>query len=189
MYKKAWCTCKIVVLVIKPIAFLTFLLLSPSLDLKVSYILTYWYFKKTIWKSELKCEEREYSKVNKGIHHWFWYTLNEQAEGGKTLSLCSLLHRGSFGLSHNPPQWTRRRNIWQSPKKICKGGYSLWACSHSKLWENMQMRFKRSLLVCVTSHNIPKNESQLPCRLTKPTPKECLSLECGWWKWYRIFPW
>ena len=36
MYKNAWCTCKVVVLPIKPIAFLTFLLPSASLDLKVS---------------------------------------------------------------------------------------------------------------------------------------------------------
>ena len=37
MYKKAWCTCKVVVLLIKPIAvfFLTFSLPSASLDLKV----------------------------------------------------------------------------------------------------------------------------------------------------------
>ena len=35
MYKKAWCTCKVVVLLIKPIVFLTFSLLSASLDLKV----------------------------------------------------------------------------------------------------------------------------------------------------------
>ena len=35
MYNKAWCTCKIVVLVIKPIAFLTFSLPKPSSDLKV----------------------------------------------------------------------------------------------------------------------------------------------------------
>ena len=35
MYKKARCMCKIVVLVIKPIAFLKFSLLSLSLDLKV----------------------------------------------------------------------------------------------------------------------------------------------------------
>ena len=59
----------------------------------------------------------------------------------------------------------------------------------SKLWGNMQVRFKRSLLVCVTSHDIPKNDSQPPCRLAKLTPKECLSLKCGWWKWYWIFPW
>ena len=26
-------------------------------------------------------------------------------------------------------------------------------------------------------------------RLAKLTPKECLSLKCGWWKWYWIFPW
>jgi len=129
VYKKAWCKCKIVVLVVTPIAFLTFLLLSPLLDLKVSYILTYWYFKKTVWKSGLKCEEREYSKVNNGIHNWFWYTLDKYAEGGKTLSLCSLPHWGSFGLSCNPPQWTQGRNVWQSPKNICKGGYTLWACS------------------------------------------------------------
>ena len=142
MYKKAWCTCKIVVLVIKPIAFFTFLLLSLLLDLKVSYILTYWYFKKSIWKSDLKCEERKYSRVNKGIHHWFSYTLNEWAEGGKPLSLCSLPHRGSFGLSHNPPQWTRRRNVWQSPKNICKGGYSLWACS--RFWAMSEVSCERT---------------------------------------------
>ena len=35
MYKKAWCTYKVVVLLIKPIVFLTFLLPSASLDLKV----------------------------------------------------------------------------------------------------------------------------------------------------------
>ena len=35
MYKKAWCTCKVVVLLIKPIVFLTFLLPSASVDLKV----------------------------------------------------------------------------------------------------------------------------------------------------------
>ena len=34
MYKKAWCTCKVVVLLIKPIVFLTFSLPSASLDLK-----------------------------------------------------------------------------------------------------------------------------------------------------------
>ena len=38
MYKKAWCTFKIVVLVIKPIAFLTFSLPSLSSDLKVPII-------------------------------------------------------------------------------------------------------------------------------------------------------
>ena len=58
-----------------------------------------------------------------------------------------------------------------------------------KLWGNMRERFKRSLLVCVTSHDIPTNDSQLPCRLAKLTPKECVSLKCGWWKWYWIFPW
>ena len=35
MYKKAWCTCKIVVLLIKPIVFVAFPLPSLSLDLKV----------------------------------------------------------------------------------------------------------------------------------------------------------
>ena len=35
MYKKAWCTCKVVVLLIKPIVFLTFSLPSASLDLKI----------------------------------------------------------------------------------------------------------------------------------------------------------
>ena len=35
MYKKAWCTGKVVVLLIKPIVFLTFPLPSASLDLKV----------------------------------------------------------------------------------------------------------------------------------------------------------
>ena len=35
MYKKAWCTCKVVVLLIKPIVFFTFSLPSASLDLKV----------------------------------------------------------------------------------------------------------------------------------------------------------
>ena len=36
MYKKAWCTCKVVVSLIKSIAFLPFLLLSPSFLLKLS---------------------------------------------------------------------------------------------------------------------------------------------------------
>ena len=35
MYKQVWCTCKVVVLLIKPIVFLTFSLPSASLDLKV----------------------------------------------------------------------------------------------------------------------------------------------------------
>ena len=35
MYKKAWCTCKVVVLLIKTIVFLTFSLPSASMDLKV----------------------------------------------------------------------------------------------------------------------------------------------------------
>ena len=35
MYKKSWCTCKVVVLLIKTIVFLTFSLPSASLDLKV----------------------------------------------------------------------------------------------------------------------------------------------------------
>ena len=35
MYKKAWCTCKVVVLLIKTIVFLTFSLPSASVDLKV----------------------------------------------------------------------------------------------------------------------------------------------------------
>ena len=35
MYKKAWCTCKVIVLQIKPIVFLTFSLPFASLDLKV----------------------------------------------------------------------------------------------------------------------------------------------------------
>ena len=35
MYKKAWCTRKVVVLLIKPIVHLTFSLPSASLDLKV----------------------------------------------------------------------------------------------------------------------------------------------------------
>ena len=35
MYKKAWCMCKVVVLLIKPIVYLTFSLPSASLDLKV----------------------------------------------------------------------------------------------------------------------------------------------------------
>ena len=38
--KTAWCTCKVVVLQIKPIVFLTFSLPSASLDLKVPYITT-----------------------------------------------------------------------------------------------------------------------------------------------------
>ena len=39
MYKKAWCTCKVVVLLIKPIVFLRFSLPSASLDLKVPIII------------------------------------------------------------------------------------------------------------------------------------------------------
>ena len=35
MYKKAWCTCKVVVLLMKPIVFLTISLPSASLDLEV----------------------------------------------------------------------------------------------------------------------------------------------------------
>ena len=35
MYKKAWCMCKVIILQIKPIVFLTFSLPSASLDLKV----------------------------------------------------------------------------------------------------------------------------------------------------------
>ena len=35
MYEKVWCKCKVVVLLIKPIDFLTFWLPSPSSDLKV----------------------------------------------------------------------------------------------------------------------------------------------------------
>ena len=35
MYKNAWCTSKVVVLLIKPIVFLTLSLPSASLDLKV----------------------------------------------------------------------------------------------------------------------------------------------------------
>ena len=35
MYKKVLCTCEVVVLLIKPIVFLTFSLSSGSLDLKV----------------------------------------------------------------------------------------------------------------------------------------------------------
>ena len=35
MYKKVWCTCEVVVLLIKPIVFFTFSLSSASLDLKV----------------------------------------------------------------------------------------------------------------------------------------------------------
>ena len=35
MYKKAWCTCKVVVLLIKPMIFFRFSLPSASLDLKV----------------------------------------------------------------------------------------------------------------------------------------------------------
>ena len=36
MYKKVLCTCEVVVVLIKPIVFLTFSLSSASLDLKVS---------------------------------------------------------------------------------------------------------------------------------------------------------
>ena len=35
MYKKAWCMCKVAVLLIKPIAFFMFSSLLPSTDLKV----------------------------------------------------------------------------------------------------------------------------------------------------------
>ena len=38
MYKKAWCTCKVVVLLMKPIVYLTFSLPSASLNLKVPVI-------------------------------------------------------------------------------------------------------------------------------------------------------
>ena len=41
MYKKAWCTRKVVVLLIKPIAFLTFSLPSASLDLKAPDITSF----------------------------------------------------------------------------------------------------------------------------------------------------
>ena len=37
MYKKVWCTCEVVVLLIKPIVFLTFSMSSASLDLKVPF--------------------------------------------------------------------------------------------------------------------------------------------------------
>ena len=40
MYKKAWCTCKVIVLLIKPIAFVAFPLPSPSSDLKVPNLST-----------------------------------------------------------------------------------------------------------------------------------------------------
>ena len=40
MYKKAWCTCEVVVLLIKPIVFLTFSLSSALLDLKVPIIIS-----------------------------------------------------------------------------------------------------------------------------------------------------
>ena len=40
MYKKAWCTCKIVVLVIKPIAFVVFPLLPSTSHLKVTVSVT-----------------------------------------------------------------------------------------------------------------------------------------------------
>ena len=39
MYKKAWCTCKVVVMLIKTIVSLRFSLSSASLDLKVPIIL------------------------------------------------------------------------------------------------------------------------------------------------------
>ena len=39
MYKKVWCTREVVVLLIKPIVFLSFLLPSASLDLKVPNVL------------------------------------------------------------------------------------------------------------------------------------------------------
>ena len=48
MYKKAWCTCKVVVLLIKPIVFLTFSLPSASLDLKVPNYNQYTFTSKTI---------------------------------------------------------------------------------------------------------------------------------------------
>ena len=38
MYKKAWCTCKVVVLLLNPIVYLTFSLPSASLNLKVPNI-------------------------------------------------------------------------------------------------------------------------------------------------------
>ena len=39
MYKKVWCTCEVVVLLIKPMVFLTFSLSSASLDLQVPILL------------------------------------------------------------------------------------------------------------------------------------------------------
>ena len=40
MYKKVWCTCEVVVLLIKPIDFFTFSLTSASLDLKVPIVVS-----------------------------------------------------------------------------------------------------------------------------------------------------
>ena len=40
MDKKLWCTCKVVVLLVKTIVFMTFLLLSLSSDLKVPFMIS-----------------------------------------------------------------------------------------------------------------------------------------------------
>ena len=47
MYKKVWCTCEVVVLLIKPFVFFTFSLTSVSLDLKVPNVL--WNAKISPW--------------------------------------------------------------------------------------------------------------------------------------------
>ena len=57
MYKKAWCTCEVVVLLIKPIVFLTFSLPSASLDLKDPI---YWLTKQIITNTNWNHFSRSY---------------------------------------------------------------------------------------------------------------------------------
>ena len=54
MYKKAWCTCKVVVLLIKPIVFLTFSLPSASLDVKVPNVPFIWKVR-VLFKTRREC--------------------------------------------------------------------------------------------------------------------------------------
>ena len=56
MYKRAWCTCKMVVLLIKPIAFLKFSLPSPSWDLKVPISELKQQWRRRLRKRHLKSE-------------------------------------------------------------------------------------------------------------------------------------
>ena len=68
MYKKAWCTCKVVVLLIKPIVFLTFSLPSGSLDLEVPILTA----TQTL-KSEPEQIEQNW-KWNTNWANWKWNT-------------------------------------------------------------------------------------------------------------------